>query len=319
VAQTTAFYWATRANSWARDFVPSLNGAATALDGMQVFVNAAGLDCNAFSDGSSITTGRAGGPCANTATPTIVVHEFGHVLHFAFAEDVFDAAFSEGFGDAVSAFVTGDTCIGRDALGSGFCFRDATAVTLFPSSVPDAHAQGEPYAQFAWALGLDLGIDTAASLILGAAAAAPNDIADAVHLSFVVDDDDGTLGTCSPNQRALEQAADSRTLPRPPDCGDVATTLTSVTPESPASSTKPTFAGATAPNVAVGLFTTAGCTGTAVKLGTADASGAFAIAITVKNKSTTTVYAKALPTDGRIGACSNGIAYVHRPPSKKPT
>ncbi len=29
------------------------------------------------------------------------------------------------------------------------------------------------------------------------------------------------------------------------------------------------------------------------------------------------MYAKALPTDGRIGACSNGITYVHRPPRQE--
>ena len=315
LAQTTAFYWITRANRWVRTYVPSLNGETTALNGQRVFVNEAGFDCNAFTDGQSITTPRASTVCQNMATQTVLVHELGHVVHFALSQGEFDVAYSEGFGDALSAFVTGDTCLGRDTAGSGTCFRDATDVTLYPTASSEVHEQGRPYAQFAWALALDLGVDTAAQLVLGAVAAAPSDIPDAVHLSFVVDDNDGTLATCSPNQRALEQAADSRTLPRPATCADVATTLTAVTPTSPASSNTPTFRGTTAPGVPVGLFSTAGCTGNALKTGTADAAGAFAISLTVGNNSTTTIYAKALPTDGRIGACSNGITYVHRPPS----
>jgi hypothetical protein len=315
LAQTTAFYWTTRANRWVRQHVPSLDGAGTALDGVRVFVNQSNLECNGFSDGFSFTLGSAGAGCLNMATATVIVHEFGHVLHAALDPGFFNVALSEGFGDALSALVTGDSCLARDAIGSGSCFRDATEVTLYPAPFPDVHDQGRPFAQFAWALALNLGIDTAAQLILGAIAAAPADIPDAVHLSFVVDDDDGTLATCSPNQRALEQAADSRTLPRPATCADVATTLTSVTPTSPASSNTPTFRGTTAPSVPVGLFTTVGCTGSALKAGTADAAGTFAIPLTVGNNSTTTVYAKALPTDGRIGGCSNGITYVHRPPS----
>ena len=261
LAQTTAFYWITRANRWVRTYVPSLNGETTALNGQRVFVNEAGLACNAFTDGQSITTARAASGCQNTATPTILVHELGHVVHAALSQGVFDGAYSEGFGDALSAFVTGDTCQGRDVAGSGSCFRDATDVTLYPTASSEVHEQGRPYAQFAWALALGRGVDTAAQLVLGAVAAAPTDIPDAVLLSFVVDDNDGTLATCSPNQRALEQAADSRTLPRPATCADVPTTLISVTPTSPASSNTPTFRGTTAPGVPVGLFSTAGCTG----------------------------------------------------------
>jgi hypothetical protein len=310
LAETTAFYWASRANRWVRTYVPSLNGAETALDGLRVRVNQSGVSCNAFTDGFEITTGRASAFCANTAVATLVVHELGHVVHFALAEGVFDAAYSEGFGDALAAFVTGDPCQGRDIAGAGSCFRDATNVTLYPANVPDVHTQGEPYAQFAWALALDLGIDPAAQLILGAAAASPADIEDAVHLSFVVDDDDGQLSTCSVNQRALEQAADSRTLPRPVDCADVGTVLAGVLPNSPANHNMPSFHGTTAPGVPVGLFSTAGCTGSPLSTSIADSTGGFAIPLIVSDNSSTTVFAKALPTDGRTGACSSGITYV---------
>ena len=310
LAQTTAFYWASRANRWVRTYVPSITGAGTALDGLRVRVNRSNLECNAFTDGVEITIGRGGSHCANMATPTIVVHELGHVVHVALLQGHFDAAYSEGFGDALAAFVTGDPCLARDQLGPGTCFRDTNNVTLYPSTVPDVHTQGEPYAQFAWALAVDRGIDTAAQLILGAAAAAPIDIEDAVHLSFVVDDDDGRLSTCSANQRALQTAADSRALPRPTDCADVQTVLTGVLPNSPANHNMPSFRGTTAPGVPVGAFTTAGCTGTPLSMTTASSTGGFAFSLIVSNNSSTTVYAKALPTDGRTGACSNGITYI---------
>ena len=53
--------------------------------------------------------------------------------------------------------------------------------------------------------------------MLGAAAANPHNIPDAVRLSFVVDDTDGDLTNGTPHFRALAAAADSRHIPRPPD------------------------------------------------------------------------------------------------------
>jgi hypothetical protein len=219
LAQTTAFHWASFTNHWVRGYLPSLNTRLTNLDNLSVLTNQDGLECNAFAAGGLIVFGAAGVGCNNFATATVVAHEFGHELHLAFMQDEFDSNYSEGFGDALAALVTGQPCLAPGAFtGSERCLRDATEVTIFPAEFPDTHEQGKPYAQFAWALATSLGIDTAAQLVLGAAAAAPRDIPDAVYLSFVVDDDDGLLGTCSPHQEALEAAADSRLLPRPPDC-----------------------------------------------------------------------------------------------------
>ena len=219
LAQTTAFRAATLANRWVRSYIPSLNARTSNLDELIVSTNNSGLECNTFTAGGLIVFGRSGAGCNNTATTTIVAHEFGHEVHLAFAQDAFDASYSEGFGDALSTLFTEQPCLGPGFLvSSENCLRDASDVTNFPVGSSDPHERGQPYAQFAWTLATTLGIDRAAQLVLGAAAAAPIDIPDAVYLSFVVDDDDGLLGTCSPNQVALEDAADSRLLPRPPDC-----------------------------------------------------------------------------------------------------
>ena len=46
------------------------------------------------------------------ATPTVILHEFGHSLHAVLATDEFDAAYSEGFGDALAVLVTEQPCTG---------------------------------------------------------------------------------------------------------------------------------------------------------------------------------------------------------------
>jgi hypothetical protein len=219
LAQTTAFTWTTSGNRWAREFLPFLNTSPTVLDGLDVVVNEI-RPCNAASTGRSIHFGRATSSCNNMATPTIVLHEFGHALHAAISGGALDLAFSEGFGDAVAALITEQPCQGPGmVLGSpAACLRDATAVTLWPVASEDVHAIGQPFAQFAWALATDIGFHAATEIVLGTAMAGPVDVPDAIRLSFVADDDDGLLGTCSPHQPALQAAADSRRLPRPPDC-----------------------------------------------------------------------------------------------------
>ena len=218
LAQTTAFTWVTYTNRWVRSFLPFLNSTSTALDNMGVFVNE-NISCNAFSTGGPIHFGRATSQCSNMATPTILVHEFGHSLHNTLAGGSFDASFSEGFGDALAALVTRQPCLGPGMFpGSETCLRDATDVTTWPVSSSDAHEIGRPFAQFVWALASDIGFEAATEIVLGATMAGPSSVPDAVRLSFVADDDDGLLGTCSPHQKALEAAADSRLLPRPQNC-----------------------------------------------------------------------------------------------------
>lgn len=220
LAQTTAFFWTTFANRFVRRVLPFLNDAGSPLDSIAVFVNV-NDQCNAFSTGAEIHFFRSGAVCNNTAFSDIIVHEFGHSVHFAVGNGVFDGAYSEGFGDALSAVVTGQPCMGRGFfIGSDTCLRDLTEISTWPTTSTEVHVIGQVYAEYVWALVGAIGIDATTELLLGAAAASPSDIPDAVFLTFVLDDDDGRLPTCSLHQRAMEAAADSRSLPRPADCRD---------------------------------------------------------------------------------------------------
>jgi hypothetical protein len=232
LAQTSAFIWVNRAHDFVQDFLPS-----DAWAPMPTRVNIAN-SCNAFFDGTSLNFFQAGGGCVNTAYSDVVMHEYGHAVDQTFG-GILDHGYSEGFGDSLAVMGTQQPCVGRDFFGAGTCLRPATDVILWPpSSGEDVHAIGRRYVGFVWALVTELqavyspaaSFEVARQLVLGAAAANPANIPDAVRLSFIADDDDGDLTTCSAHQQMLAAAADSRHIPRPPDCTPSPTAGRSITP-----------------------------------------------------------------------------------------
>lgn len=220
LAQVTAFYWTNLAQQLANGILLS-----TDLPALPTRVNI-NSSCNAFWDGSSINFFRAGGSCPNTAYSDVVLHEYGHGVD-ARKGGILDGGYSEGFSDALAIIGTRQSCLGRDFFGAGTCLRPATDVILWPPAPGDGvHAIGRRYAGFTWAL-IERLRDTyseeeafaiAADLVLAAAVANPSNIPDAVYLSFIADDTDGNLATCSPHFHELAAAADSRNIPRPADC-----------------------------------------------------------------------------------------------------
>jgi hypothetical protein len=220
LAQTSAFIWTNRSHALVQDVLPS-----GGLVGLPTNVNI-NQNCNAFWDGSSINFFQAGSGCVNTAYADVVLHEYGHGVDDVIG-DIIDGGYSEGFGDALALLGTRQSCLGRDFSGAGTCLRQATDVILWPpGSNEGVHAIGRRYAGFAWELisqlqtvyTQDSAFEVARQLIMGAAAANPSDIPDAVRLSFIVDDDDGNIATCSRHYFILAAAADSRQIPRPADC-----------------------------------------------------------------------------------------------------
>ena len=214
LAQDSAFYWANFARGLARNIL----GPAE-LPGLPVLTNINDT-CNAFWDGSSINFFKAGNGCPNTAYADVVMHEYGHGVDDV-KGGIVNGGYSEGFGDAMAVLATRQPCVGRDFFGAGTCLRSASDVILWPSP-GGVHTQGRPYGGFTWELvqqlkqtfSEDEAYAIATRLVLGAAAANPSDIADAVRLSFIVDDNDGNLANGTPHFRALANAADSRKIPR---------------------------------------------------------------------------------------------------------
>lgn len=217
LAQTTAFYWTSFVHELTQ---PALGPASLANLPVKTSINAT---CNAFWDGSSLNFFHAGGGCPNTAYSDVVMHEFGHGVDAANG-GILDGGYSEGFGDAVAVLGTRQSCVGRDFFGPGTCLRPATDVVLWPPpSGDEVHDIGRRYAGFTWELVKQLkkansddeAFRLATRLVLGAAAANPSNIPDAVRLSFVVDAPDGNPAHGSPHFQELAAAADSRNIPRP--------------------------------------------------------------------------------------------------------
>jgi len=219
-AQVTASYWTNVAHRLAGNIL-----LATDLPNLPTRVNI-NSTCNAYWNGSSINFFRAGGGCPNTAYSDVVLHEYGHGVD-ARKGGILDGGYSEGFGDAMAILGTRQSCLGRDFFGAGTCLRPATDVILWPPAPGEGvHAIGRRYAGFTWELIQQLrntyseeeAYRLASELVMAAAAANPANIPEAVYLSFVVDDTDGNLATCSPHFQELAAAADSRNIPRPADC-----------------------------------------------------------------------------------------------------
>ena len=212
--RNSAFYWA----NFARELAHTILGPAD-LPNLPVLTNI-NQTCNAFWNGSSINFFKAGNGCPNTAYSDVVMHEYGHGID-AVKGGIVNGGYSEGFGDAMAVLATRQPCVGRDFFGAGTCLRSASDVVLWPSP-GDVHTIGRPYGGFTWELvqqlkqtfSEDEAYAIATRLVLGAAAANPSDIADAVRLSFIVDDNDGNLANGTPHFRAIANAADSRKIPR---------------------------------------------------------------------------------------------------------
>lgn len=220
LAQVSGFYWTNVAHTLARSI---LTPAQLANLPTRVNINS---NCNAFWNGSSINFFRAGSGCPNTAYSDVVLHEYGHGVD-AMKGGIIDGGYSEGFGDAMAVLGTKQVCVGRNFFGAGTCLRRASDVILWPPAPGEGvHAIGRRYAGFVWELvqqlrntySEDEAFRIATELVLAAAAANPANIPDAVRLSFIADDTDGNLATCSPHFKELAAAADSRHIPRPANC-----------------------------------------------------------------------------------------------------
>jgi hypothetical protein len=216
LAEVSGFYWANFIHTFASDILTPTDLVALPT---KVNLNA---NCNAFWNGSSINFFRAGSGCPNTAYSDVVLHEYGHGIDSS-KGGILDGGYSEGFGDSMAILGTRQPCVGRDFFGAGTCLRPATNVDLWPPTSFEVHEVGKRYMEFVWQLVQELkkteaeedAFQIASHLVLGAAAANPLNIPDAVRLSYLVDDDDGNLSNGTPHCPELSAAADSRNIPHP--------------------------------------------------------------------------------------------------------
>jgi hypothetical protein len=221
LAHTTCELWVWRVNEFARSILGN-SPQLLAADSIVPTVNIAST-CNAFYGGNSINFYAAGGGCSNTASSSVVAHEWGHGLDDQYGGISQNQGLSEAWGDTVSEYLLDDPIIGdgfNGVLGAGI--RTGTNGTQYPPPA-EVHAAGEVFMGFNWlfrqnlrtAFGTQQATAISNSVVIGSIAANATDQPSAVLQIFIADDNDGNLGNGVPHYAQLEPAALAHNLPYP--------------------------------------------------------------------------------------------------------
>ncbi|HET6203294.1 MAG TPA: FG-GAP-like repeat-containing protein [Planctomycetota bacterium] len=247
-AQANAAFYVNKIHGYLKGILPAATDLdipiVTNVNNPSVDLNGDGIPdpCNAFFSSSPGDLGltfmnASVGVCANAAYGTVVYHEYGHFL-----DNVLNgigpgsggSALSEGIGDLVALYATGQPIIGEQfrASPSASCppVPPATWIRNYGVPVPcgsadrkwpalacadEPHCVGETFGGFAWdarsnlvaSLGAAIGIPEAEAAALGALPANDVTIPDTVRRVFLTDDDDGILWNGTPHFADLFTAA----------------------------------------------------------------------------------------------------------------
>ncbi|MBL8754201.1 MAG: hypothetical protein JNK15_12945 [Planctomycetes bacterium] len=220
LAHTTAYHWTWRVNEWARGILgnsPELAAADTVLPTVNIAAS-----CNAYYFGNSINFYASGGGCNNTASASVIAHEWGHGLDDRYGGISQTNGLSEGWGDICSIYLLDDPLIGHDFWSGGGGIRNGNNNQQYPGG-SGPHAQGQSWMGFAWkfrqnlraALGTPQAIAISNDVVLASIAANASNQADAVVAAFQADDNDGMLGNGTPHYAELAAACQAHSLPFP--------------------------------------------------------------------------------------------------------
>jgi len=223
-SQGTA-YWATdHVNQVVRargGFInPQLDQILPTVDG---FSACGGSSYNSY----SMMFYGAGSQCSNSATPSLIYHEWAHGLDEANGGVNQSQGLSEGSADFLSMAILNDPRIGMDVYGQGIVARTGLNTSVFPVPANQSlYAQGQTWMGWGWDVYLNLQrtLGTTAALSLyrdyavGFFAANPGTQDAAVRAVFVIDDNDGDLTNGTPNCNSLGQACIKRNLTNPATC-----------------------------------------------------------------------------------------------------
>lgn len=220
LAHTTTYLWTYRVNEYLRGILGNSAQLAYA-DSFVPTVNIAST-CNAYYTGASINFYRAGGGCNNTASASVIAHEWGHGLDDMYGGINQGNGLSEGWGDIHSVYLLDDPVIGHGFYTSGSGIRNANNTRQYPTG-NGVHAQGESWMGFAWKLRNNLrttignaqAIAVSNDIVLGSIVANATDQQSAVREVFVADDDDGNLLNGVPHYNELVAACNVHNLPYP--------------------------------------------------------------------------------------------------------
>ena len=130
---------------------------------------------------------RAGGAFNNTAMSDVVYHEYGHYADWAMGGIFSNGGLSEGWGDIVAAYITGDSVLGEYFRTDGSGLRDCDNNYQWDEN-DEIHTAGTAWSGFAWRIreafiaeyGAVAGAAKAEALIFGALDANTTSVPDSI-------------------------------------------------------------------------------------------------------------------------------------------
>ncbi len=225
-SQTTTQHLVDTVHEYVRDLVGANLPAASNTVISTVNANAA---CNAtYSSGSNLMTfykqsGTGSSNCVNTAYQTVVQHEWGHGLDHWYGGISQTDGLSEGWGDIIGTFHSGQPRLGPNFTYAGTDVRSALNTRTYPAG-GGVHQQGETWMGWAWDVRTNLiakygntavGAMMAAEIIIPSIVADAINQPDAVRQVYLLDDTDGNLANGTPHCIQLNAACIKRALPIP--------------------------------------------------------------------------------------------------------
>lgn len=222
-AQVNAVEYAGEIHDYVKSVVPTMS----AIDApVTIRVN---IDdsCNAYFSGSSINFYRLSGSCNNTATASVVSHEYGHSV------DSRNGGIgssprtpSEGIADVHSLYLLDDPNIGLDFYqASRPGIRDGRNTLTHPltGSSQAVHTFGQPYMGWSWDLltearatyGGSVGYQIAETTMFESIVLNPRDMLDYILDAYAANDNDSDLNNGTPNIDVLAKASSRRHFIRP--------------------------------------------------------------------------------------------------------
>ena len=211
LAEIDTLVFLTDVRNWADVYAPHINSSWTRITSN---VNLSST-CNAYFDGD-VNFYRSGGGCNNTGRIADVnYHEWGHGFHYYnLLSGSFDGSISEGVGDSISFFLTGDATIAPYFSTGGSGIREVSSNRVYPDDwTGEVHADGLIFAGAVWDLWDELEKDRAPEdaastlyAIFTQGMRSGPDIPGSYDAFVAGDDDDGNLGNGTPNLCALIEA-----------------------------------------------------------------------------------------------------------------
>jgi len=227
-AEATAYDWVTRTHHYITKRWPGWATLAR-ISRLTTNVNLSNT-CNAYWSPATVNFFRSGGGCNNTAFAEVISHEWGHGFHWGFHGSTSPGGFSEGIGDHLGLYITGQRIMGRGFRTTGGSVRDyrtggSANNTQWPASGKEVHKAGEIWGGFNMDLrdylitkhGQTQGVDVAETITIAQYSRNPSDMDVGVRETMVQDDNDANLKNGTPNFAEIARAADRHSIPRPPD------------------------------------------------------------------------------------------------------